>query len=121
MEKIEVNGKTYVLESSVKSLPNAKSVKGMNYCIVRTYSAGVFAGYIKDKQGKENTVYQARRLWYWDGAASLSQISQDGVSKPSTCKFPAEVPEVCLKEIIEIIPCTEKARMNISEVPLWKK
>lgn len=45
-----------------------------NYYIVRTYSAGVFAGYIKKREGKEVVMENARRLWYWDGAASLSHM-----------------------------------------------
>lgn len=92
------------------------------YCIVRTYSAGVFAGlYDRSKKGKEGTVYNARRIWYWDGAASLSQMANEGVNKPENCKFAQVVKEVDLKEIIEIIPCTTKARSNIESVPVWQK
>lgn len=43
-----------------------------NYKIVRTYSAGVFAGEIESRNGREVVMKNARRLWYWDGAASLS-------------------------------------------------
>lgn len=96
-------------------------MKGKKYCIVRTYSAGVFAGWIKNKAGKENTIYKARRLWYWDGASSLSQLAMEGVTRPENCKFPIEMKEVILKEIIEIIPCTEKARLNIAKVPIWEQ
>jgi hypothetical protein len=92
------------------------------YCIVRTYSAGVFAGFIDTSiKGKENIVYDARRIWYWDGAASLSQLAIDGTSKPENCKFPEKVDKVILKEIIEIIPCTEKAKASIESVKVWKK
>jgi hypothetical protein len=90
------------------------------YYIVRTYSAGVFAGYIKSRKGKEVVMTNARRLWYWDGAASLSQLAMEGVSKPQNCKFPCEVKEVLLTEAIEILECTEKARINIAQVPIWK-
>ena len=44
-----------------------------NYKIVRTYSAGVFAGTLVSRNGKEVVLENARRLWYWAGAASLSQ------------------------------------------------
>lgn len=50
--------------------------------IVRTYSAGVFAGELETKDGREVTLMNARRLWYWTGAASLSQLAQEGTSKP---------------------------------------
>lgn len=91
-----------------------------NYYIVRTYSAGVFAGYIKKREGKEVVMENARRLWYWDGAASLSQLAMEGVKKPENCKFPCEVSEVLLTEVIEILTCTKLARESIQGVPVWK-
>ena len=91
------------------------------YCMVRTYSAGVFAGTIADRNGKEVRLTNARRMWYWTGAASLSQLATDGTSNPSGCKFPCEVPEVILTEAIEIIPITKKAEASIKAVPVWKK
>lgn len=90
-------------------------------CVVRTYSAGVFFGELAERKGKEAVVKNARRLWYWDGAASLSQIANSGVSKPYNCKFPAPVPEVLLTEVIEIIPATEAAIASIAAVPEWVK
>ncbi|NTU49280.1 MAG: hypothetical protein HGA87_00260 [Desulfobulbaceae bacterium] len=91
-----------------------------SYVIVRTASAGVFAGYLKLREGREVTLTSARRLWYWSGAASLSQLANDGVSNPDKCKFPAEVPEVLLLEAIEILPASEQAKISIKEVPVWK-
>jgi hypothetical protein len=90
-------------------------------CIVRTYSAGVFLGTIKERNGKEVLLENARRIWYWDGAATLSQLANDGTSKPQSCKFPAAVSEVLLTEAIEIIPATKAAIASIATVPVWKK
>jgi hypothetical protein len=90
------------------------------YVIVRTYSAGAHAGILVSRKGKEVVLKNARRLWYWDGAASLSQIAVSGVSKPQTCKFPCPVSEITLTEAIEIIPCTKEAQKNISEVWIWE-
>jgi hypothetical protein len=59
-------------------------------------------------------------MWYWDGAASLSQLATDGTTKPLNCKFPCEVDRVELLQVIEIIPITEKAKESISGVPIWK-
>jgi len=91
------------------------------YYIVRTYSAGVFAGEIEKRDGKEVTMTNARRIWYWDGAASLSQLAVDGTSSPSTCKFPAAVSRVVLCEAIEILDVTAKSRKSIEGVPVWRK
>lgn len=91
------------------------------YVIIRTHSAGVFAGYLENKEGKEVTLREARRLWYWDGAASLSQLAVDGVSVPEKCKFPIAVDKITLTEAIEIISVTDKAHKSIDGVPIWKR
>lgn len=93
--------------------------EGKRYVICRTYSAGVFAGYLKSRNGQEVVLENARRLWYWKGAASLSQLSLDGVKYPNECKFPAEVPQVELMQAIEILDVSEKAKASIASVPLW--
>lgn len=87
--------------------------------MVRTYSAGVFAGYLDYLKGKEALVKKARRIWYWTGAASLSQLAQEGTKNPFGCKFPCEVDEVLLTEVIEIIPITDEAKKTIEAVPIW--
>jgi hypothetical protein len=87
--------------------------------IVRTRSAGVFAGTLKSFKDGTATLSKARRLWYWAGAASLSQLSVEGTSNPSGCKFPVEVSEVTLPETIEILPVTPKARASIDSVKVW--
>jgi hypothetical protein len=89
------------------------------YCMVRTYSAGVFAGTIKKRRGKEVLLTGARRIHYWDGAASLSQLATDGTSKPKNCRFPVAVNEVLLTEVIEIITITDKAKASIDGVAIW--
>jgi len=91
------------------------------HVIARTYLAGVFAGTLKSRDGKEAVLTDARRIWYWEGAASLSELATKGTSKPIACKFPAPVAEVLLTEVIEIIPTTEAARISIAEVPTWTK
>lgn len=88
--------------------------------MVRTYSAGVFAGTIKELNGKEVLLTNARRIWYWKGAASLSQLAEEGTSSPNECKFPIPVSEVLLTEVIEIIKITDKAKTSIESVPVWK-
>ena len=93
----------------------------LKYVIVRTNTAGVFAGNLKSRDGKEVTLTDARRLWYWAGAASLSQMAVSGTTKPNECKFPVAVPSVTLTEAIEILDVTPEAETSIKAVPVWQK
>lgn len=94
---------------------------GQQYVIVRTYTAGVFAGELESREGREVVLTSARRLWYWSGAASLSELAVRGTSRPSECKFPCPMPRVVLTEAIEIIDVTPEAEASIREVPEWTK
>lgn len=91
------------------------------YVIVRCDRAGVFAGTLKEKNGREVTLTDCRCLWYWDGAASISQLAVDGTKAPGNCKFTVAVGEIALLEALEVIPCTEKAEASIKAVPVWKR
>jgi hypothetical protein len=88
--------------------------------IIRADRAGVFFGEIKERNGSEVTMTNCRRLWYWDGAASLSQLAVEGTKKPTDCKFTVTVDEMIVLGVIEIIPCTEKAITSIEGVKVWK-
>ena len=90
------------------------------YVIVRTRSAGVFAGILVYRNGMEATMKNARRIWWWSGAASLSQLAMEGTSLPKKCKFPCPVTMVDLPEVIEVLLCTSMARKSIEKVPVWK-
>ena len=64
-----------------------KAYSGDGYVIVRSATAGVFAGTIRHEDGATITMNSCRRLWWWEGAASISQMAIDGVSLPEKCKF----------------------------------
>jgi hypothetical protein len=117
IEVISINGVDYIKKDAVKNYPTKD---GLKYAIVRTYSAGVFAGYIESQNGQEVTMVKARRLWQWSGAASLSQLAMEGTSKPESCKFPCEVYRVQLMQVIEILDATSKCKKSIDSVAIWK-
>ena len=102
-------------------MSNQKVKKVSKYVIVRTYSAGVFAGNLESKQKDEVVLSNARRIWYWDGAATLSQLAMEGTKKPENCKFPCPVTEVTLLGVIEILAVTKEAEKSIKEVPIWER
>ena len=115
--EMTINGQTYVLKGEQNK---ADTYGGLEYKIVRTFSAGVFAGYLKSRVGQEVVLLNARRLWFWSGAASLSQLAVDGTSKPADCKFPPEVSRIELLQVIEILDVTKKAQESIASVKIWK-
>ena len=119
INEIEINGMKYVPKDSAQVLDMA-SANGLPYVVVRGVGAGVHAGYLKSRDGQEVILVNSRRLWYWDGACSLSQIATDGVSKPSNCKFSVVVPEIAVLGVVEVILTTEKARKNLEGVTVWK-
>ena len=88
--------------------------------IIRGDRSGVEYGTLVAQEGQEVTLKNARRIWYWDGAASLSQLAKDGTSKPNSCKFTVFVDSITILDAIEIIPCTDKAIKSIEEVTEWK-
>lgn len=63
---------------------------------------------------------ECRRLWYWDGASSISQIAKEGVKMAHKCKFTVTVDEIAILDAIEIIPTTAEAEAIIKDVPVWK-
>lgn len=89
--------------------------------IIRGDRSGVFFGTLEDKNGKEVMLSNCRRLWYWDGAASISQLAVDGTTNPKDCKFTVTVDKIIITDVIEIIPCTIKAAKSIEETKEWKR
>lgn len=92
--------------------------------IIRASHAGVFFGTVKEVNdtaaGREVVLNNSRRIWYWDGAASLSQLATEGTKNPGRCKFTVTVPEHSIIQVIEIIPCTEESIKSIESVKVWR-
>jgi len=86
--------------------------------IVRTYSAGVHFGTLSSRDGKKVVLTDARRIWHWEGAFTLSAVAKEGVKK--TSKLSVAVPQILLTEAIEIIPCSEVAAKNLSELKAYE-
>ena len=96
-----------------------KSLNGMigKMVIIRTYSAGVWFGKLAEKSGNEVILHQARRMWKWWAAESisLSSCAIYGIKREQS-KIVEAVDSVWL-EAIEIIPCSEKAVESIGSAP----
>jgi hypothetical protein len=106
--KILIDGKEYVAKTESE------------YKIVRTRSAGVFAGEIESKDGTSVVMRNARQIWYRDEAGTLSQLAMEGTSNPENCKFPCPVDRVELFEVITILDCTDTAKKSIQGMEICK-
>lgn len=90
------------------------------YVIIRGDRSGAFAGTLEFQENRKVVLTNCRRLWYWSGAASLHQVSRDGVKRPRDCKFTVTVERIAILDAIEVIPTTEQAEASIKAVPEWK-
>lgn len=88
--------------------------------IIRTEKAGVHFGILDKYENKEASLRESIRIWYWDGANSLSEMALSGVKKPESCKFSVKLDEIHVCGVIEIIPCTDEAIKIIENVKPWK-
>jgi|DEB0MinimDraft_4_1074332.scaffolds.fasta_scaffold58119_1 hypothetical protein len=117
IKEIVIDGETYVPKGSQ---PEMASSDGMKFVIIRSLYSGVHAGYLLSRDGSEVKLADSIRIWYWSGAATLSQLAMDGPANPIRCKFAMSLPEITVLGVCEVIPCTEKAKIAIEGVTAWK-
>jgi len=87
------------------------------YVIVRCRDAGVHAGELVGHEGREATLKDSRRLWYWKPANRkkfLSGVALAGLHSDS--KVGATLPLLHLTETCELILCTLAAEKSIREI-----
>ena len=113
----------YVRADSIKAA-QAPSANGLTHCIIRSYAAGVFAGYLKTKTAEPNgvnaTLINSRRIWSWRGACSISQLATEGSKLIEECKIAVVVPTMTVFNVVEIIPTSKQAHDMIEGAKEWK-
>lgn len=123
INEIEINGIKYIPKDHANI--QVIDTNGLKAVLVRSYAAGIHYGYLKSKVSELNGVnvvlVNTRRIWYWNGANSISQIALEGVKKPDECKISVIIPENEIINCVEIIPLTEKALESLNKVPIWRK
>jgi len=88
--------------------------------ILRGDRSGLFFGTLESMDGQVCRLSNARKLWYYSGAGAVEQISVDGVSNPENSKFTVWVKDMTITDMIQCLPCTEKAIDVIEKVKEWK-
>ena len=118
-QTIKIDEVEYIRKDSIQT--PATNTEGLQYVVIRADRAGVFAGYLVEDNNEIVVLVDCRRIWYWKGAASISQLAVDGVSKPDECKFPTPVGKIKIMGVVENINATEKSRESIEGVFVWQK
>lgn len=90
--------------------------------LIRSYASGVHFGLLKafsEDRGGTYTVELAdsRRIHYWEGAASLSQVACDGIKNGRVAML---LPKIVVAQAIEIIPMSDTAIDNLQNQKVWK-
>ena len=117
-DKITIDGRDYIPADSAPA-PQAE-LDGLPYVVIRSANSGAHAGYMVRRDGGEVELTAARRLWYWSGAASLSQLALEGVKNPDECKFPPPI-NITVLGVCEVIEGSEAARDSIEGVEPWRQ
>lgn len=118
---------TPTLDSIQAELDRLKADQGntlyepdLPYVVIRTYSAGIHAGYLKRLDESTQTVelIKTRRIWNWKKCAlSCSEISKNGVNDES--KLSEEIERIILLEAIEVLFASSKAKENLTTLKAY--
>lgn len=124
--EIEVNGRLFVLKSSIPAASKMAQPKNkMPFVMIRSYGSGVHFGYLKSKKAIGDMyaveLIDSRRVYKWSGACSLSQLAAEGTKDAGNCQIAMTLPLIEVTSVIEIIPITEEAKINLEGVVVWKK
>ena len=103
-----------------KSVAKARKAKAKPYVIVRCRNAGVHAGEFVSRKGQEVTLHNSRRIWYWSGAATLSELAVYGAKNTTECKFGVKLPVIEVLDACEIIACQPEGETMIRNQPEWR-
>ncbi len=105
----------FVKKTSIRLEPDQYNPIG-RFCIVRCKDAGVWAGTVAAKKGRDAVLTDARRLWTWSAVKghTLSAVANYGIKGGL---IPASVAEGYLTETCEFIPASTAAKVSIMEWP----
>ena len=80
-------------------------------CVIRTCNAGVHFGTVESHNGQQVVLVNARRIYYWEKAFTLSYVAKHGIGGDS--KVSCVVDEILLTDALELIPMSEKSTKNL--------
>lgn len=87
--------------------------------IVRCDRSGVFYGVLLERDGSEAKIGDVRNIHWWEGAATLTELSNSGSKLPNECRITAPIPELLVIDVIEILPVSEVAQKSLDGIKGW--
>lgn len=86
--------------------------------IARIDRAGVFMGTLAHIDSDIVRLTNVRRIYYWQGALSVTDIASNGIKSGKVTK-PCDVVEFNRSGLVEINKCSDKAAKCITEIKPW--
>lgn len=87
--------------------------------IARIDRAGVFHGTLDYIDGEIIRLKDARRIYYWNGALSVTDIAAKGITGGNVT-IPVSTVEFMSNKIIELNECSEEATKSIESIKAWR-
>lgn len=89
--------------------------------LVRDHRAGVHVGTFHefDAAAKTCVLKDARKVWYWSGAASVHGIAANGLDHEES-KIAPKVATVISTDVVEIVECSDKGYDSVLNAPVWE-
>jgi hypothetical protein len=112
-------------EQERETMKTKIKTKKLAFVICRCTQAGVHAGeLVSSKENGNGTatvvLRESRRLWYWAGAATLSELAVYGSKSPGSCRFPPKVDHIVVHDCCEMIYTQPAGEKMIREQPEWR-
>lgn len=79
-EKIMINGTEYIRADLAISTAPAPQLDGMNYVMVRTDSAGVFCGYMKERNDEAQEIENQTKISKANAEAEANKIISESLT-----------------------------------------
>lgn len=87
--------------------------------IARIDRAGVFHGTLDHIDNDIMRLKDARRIYYWEGALSVTDMAANGL-RAGKISAPVTTVEFMTSKVVELNECTNEASRSIESIKVWK-
>ena len=87
--------------------------------IARIDRAGVFHGTLDHIDNEIIRLKDARRIYYWEGALSVTDMAANGL-RAGKISAPVTKVEFMTSKVVELNECSNEASSSIEAIKVWK-